>query len=49
MTLVFDLTMKNTATASKDRIGMAINKWCNSAEEISVDELSASLGLICYI
>jgi hypothetical protein len=56
---VFDLDIKNNATASKDRTGlffgkpeqkltiqtgMAIKQWCNSAEEISVDELSARIG-----
>jgi hypothetical protein len=59
MTLVFDLDMKNHATASKDRTGLFFGKpehklsvetgklikdWCNSGEEISVDDVSLRIN-----
>lgn len=58
MTLVFDLTMKNTATASKDRTGLffgkpehklgidtgrVIHQWCNSGNDISPADISATI------
>jgi hypothetical protein len=58
-TLVFDLDMKNNATASKDRTGLFVGKpaeqlsaetgkfiqqWCNTAEQIEVDEVSERIG-----
>ena len=59
MTLVFDLDMKNHATASKDRSGLFFGKpehklsvetgklikdWCNSGEDISVDDISLRIN-----
>ena len=59
MTLVFDLDMKNHATASKDRTGLFFGKpehklsvetgklikdWCNSGEDISVDDVSLRIN-----
>jgi len=59
MTLVFDLDMKNHATASKDRTGLFFGKpehklsvetgklikdWCNSGEDISVDDISLRIN-----
>jgi hypothetical protein len=58
-TLVFDLDMKNSATASKDRTGLFVGKpaellsaetgkliqqWCNTGEQIEVDEVSERIG-----
>ena len=58
-TLVFDLDMKNNASASKDRTGLFFGKpehrisvetgkklsdWCNTGEEISVDDLSGRIN-----
>ena len=59
MTLVFDIDMKNHATASKDRTGLFFGKpehkltvetgklikdWCNSGEDISVDDISLRIN-----
>lgn len=59
MTLVFDLDMKNSATASKDRTGLFVGKpdsplsaetgkliqqWCQTGEQIEVDEVSERIG-----
>ena len=58
-TLVFDLDMKNSATASKDRtglfagkpasllsveIGKHIQQWCQTGDQIEVDEVSERIG-----
>ena len=58
-TLVFDLDMKNHATASKDRSGLFFGKpehklsvetgklikdWCNSGEDITVDDISLRIN-----
>ena len=58
-TLVFDLDMKNNATASKDRTrlffgkpeqklsletGKLIKDWCNSGEDITVDDISLRIN-----
>lgn len=58
-TLVFDIDMKNHATASKDRTGLFFGKpehklsvetgklikdWCNSGEDISVDDISLRIN-----
>jgi hypothetical protein len=58
-TLVFDLDMKNNATASKDRTGLFVGKpaellstetgkliqhWCQTGEQIEVDEMSERIG-----
>ena len=59
MTLVFDIDMKNHATASKDRTGLFFGKpehkltvetgklikdWCNSGEDITVDDISLRIN-----
>jgi hypothetical protein len=59
LTLVFDLDMKNNATASKDRTGLffgnpeqklsvqtgkIINDWCNSGQEITLDDVSERIN-----
>lgn len=59
MTLVFEIDMKNHATASKDRTGLFFGKpehklsvetgklikdWCNSGEDISVDDISLRIN-----
>lgn len=58
-TLVFDIDMKNIATASKDRTGMffgkpgqklsavigqQINQWCNSGDDLTVDDISLRIN-----